>query len=379
MKKMGRPRKSAPGAPTLPPGVRKIKGRYYWQPSSASEKEARREAGLPVSVALGADLTEARKAWGNLTREQIQVGEAGTVAEILIRYRDKELTSENEWGEPKYAAKTRTNYEHALAVLLEEFGSRQYALNEAEASKGRKLRTMDVQRWLDKCAHGASANRTLATFSSAFRCAKRWGYTEYNPCIGVEYRAERARKRDVKPWEVQVLLVAAETRVNRKCSVKSPGWNMALMIRLADITGASGQDIRALRRDHLTAEGIEITRGKTGNERLARWTPELRKIIDEALAIGPEVRGAIFCNRYGLPYTESGFQSQWRRVLTNARKLAREAGLPALPNLHFHDIRKKAGNDAKEQGASMHEFLGNKEATARKHYLTRPTKVKPTK
>lgn len=378
MRKLGRPRNSKPGEPILPPGVREINGRYYWQPTSKAEAQQRKEAGLPVSIALGADLTEVRRRWGKLQRTELPP-ESGTVAEILVRFRDEELPRLKKSGKPKYAQKTRKNYACAVVVLLDQFGGREYAKNAVEASKGGKLRTLDLQRWINQSEHGPQANRFLAAFSSAFGCAKRWGYTEYNPCFGVERAEEEARQRDVKPWEIQVLLVAAETRVHRKCSVKSPGWNMPLMIRLVDITGASGQDIRSLRREHLTAEGVALTRGKTGNRRITEWSPELREIINAALAIGPEVRGAVFCNRKGQPYTESGFQSQWKRTLANGRKLALDAGLPPLPDLHFHDIRKKAGNDAKEQGAQMHEFLGNKEATARKHYLTRPLKVKPTK
>jgi hypothetical protein len=250
-------------------------------------------------------------------------------------------------------------------VLLKAFGHLEYARNPVEASRGDKLRTMHLQRWVADLGT-VMANRHLSCMSAAFSDAKRWGYTEYNPCHGVQRNEEEARTREVAPWEIEVLLAAST-------------WNMGLMIRIADTCGFSGQDVRALRREHLKGEGIELAREKTGKRRFWQWSPELRAIIQEAWAIGPEVRGVVFCTRRGAAYTKNGFQTQWRRTLARARKMARDAGLPPIDDLHFHDVRKKAGNDAQDQGTPMHEFLGNTPETARRNYRLRAPKVKPTR
>lgn len=427
MKQLGRPRKSP--FDLLPAGVRKIGERFYWQPTSSKEKAARIAAGLPVSIALGDDPDAMRKAWGKLTQDKtVAYDKGGTVAEIMLRFALEELPRiKKKTGKPLFAPKTQRSYRASIKNILEKFGSREYAANQVEASKGGKLRAMDIQQWVNAAMHGESqANRDLSVFSRAFRYAKQCGLTEYNPCLGIQRQEETPRQRDVEPWEIQVLLTACDpikpeaiarrapnepnrivscacgcgerfklyddiakrlsNRSRPRLFVRGHGskrgfWNMGLMIRFADLTGASAQDCRALRREHLRADGVAITRGKTGTRRLSEWTPALRELIAEALAMGPDVRGAVFCNRSGKPYSETAFAQLWSGALAFARRLAKDAGLPELDDpcgLHFHDIRKKAGNDARQQGQAMGEFLGNSEQTARKHYLTRPTKVKPT-
>jgi hypothetical protein len=53
-----------------------------------------------------------------------------------------------------------------------------------------------------------------------------------------------------------------------------------------------------------------------------------------------------------------------------------EIGL-AIENLHFHDLRATAGDDAVEQGQDRAAFLGNDPAVAERHYARRETKVRP--
>lgn len=429
MKKLGRPRKTAPGEDKLPPGLRKIGSRYYWQPTSLKEKARRKSEGLPVSVALGEDLRAARKAWGKLQGSEFLRGEsAGMTAELLLQFRDEYLVSVKRLPggrtKPRYAPDTQRSYRWTIDnTLLPAFGELPYAKFEAEAAlnPGALLSSMKLQAWISEQERFAEANRALAVLSKCFGCAKLWGKTTYNPCIGVERLLTEPRGRDVEPWEVQALLVAAEL-----CSPKLPplpdrrpgepnrpalcacgcgggfelydsqdrarryarghssqgahnGRMLSLMVRFADASGASGQDCRGLRREHATARGVAITRGKTGTRRVTAWSDEMRDIIAQALDMGPPVRGAIFCNRKGGAFSATAFQQAWKKLIRRARRLTAEAGLPALLDLKFHDIRKKAGNDAMEQGQEMHEFLGNTKEVARTDYKLRPTLVRPTK
>jgi integrase len=350
----------------LPPGVRLIRGRFYWQPSSRRGRLERKAAGLPASVPLGADPEQMRRKWAAMHNAEA-LPEAGTVAEILARFEREELDRMRKSGRPRYRPATRRNYARSLRVLMAVFGAREYAANHVDASRGGKLRTMHLQQWVSGAEHGPQANAHLAVLSVAFECARRWGYTEYNPCKGVRRNEEQPRTRDVEPWEIEVLLAAST-------------WNMHLIIRLADCCGMRQADILALHRDNIQARGIVFDQSKTRNRRqVFEWSPELRAIVAEAWAIGPEIRGAVFCTRRGKAYTSGGFQVQFRRTLQVARALALEVGLPPLVDLHFHDIRKKAGNDAEERGEEMHTFLGNTPEVSHKHYRLRGKPVKPNK
>ena len=65
----------------------------------------------------------------------------------------------------------------------------------------------------------------------------------------------------------------------------------------------------------------------------------LEENIAAALAMPLQVRQYVITNRKGKPYTESGFQTQWKRAMTQA-----------FPNVEdrfmFRDLRAKSISDA---------------------------------
>jgi len=84
---MGRPRTKDKD---LPPGVRLKGGRYYWQPTSAAERAAKRARGEKVEISLGTDPVEMRKAWSRLNPIGDDAVE-GTVGTLINRYLEDEL------------------------------------------------------------------------------------------------------------------------------------------------------------------------------------------------------------------------------------------------------------------------------------------------
>jgi hypothetical protein len=109
---MGRPRERHKD---LPPGVRVINGRYYWKPTSAAERAARKAKGLKATVPLGADPMEMRRAWVRLNPSNSLPAE-GTVAYLIERYRDEELDRvDPRTRQPKRTEKTRDEYRRQLA------------------------------------------------------------------------------------------------------------------------------------------------------------------------------------------------------------------------------------------------------------------------
>ena len=109
--------------------------------------------------------------------------------EITARYRREVL--------PTLADKTKVERGRHLDNIDKRFGDRRYAKNEAEASTGEFLRAMHLTAYLDeqlRLERPVQGNREVQALSRCFHIAKaRWGYTEYNPCLQVEYNEERPR------------------------------------------------------------------------------------------------------------------------------------------------------------------------------------------
>lgn len=346
--------------PTLPAGVRQIGGRFYWQPTSKRERDERKAKGLKASVPLGPVMDEeARKLWAKLAgfRDDKQATD-GTVGELLDLFERDELERDRK-------DKTIAEYRRSLKVLRARFGAARYGKTAVEAMAGRAIGKVDVQRWVYEIGN-VQANRHLAVLSAVFSHAARAGKTDYNPCLGVERNTEAPREREVAPWEAEVFLAVATPL-------------MALMMRYERLTGWREGDVRQLGRPQLTAPGIKLKQGKRGKRQLWLWTPELREIITEAIARPGAKRGlAVFASRKGSPLSVSGFQSMWQRTRARANRLLARCEIPLkIEDLHFHDLRAAAGDDAAEMGQDRAAFLGNSEAVAERHYARRETKVRP--
>ncbi len=80
---------------------------------------------------------------------------------------------------------------------------------------------------------------------------------------------------------------------------------------------------------------------KTGKRIVYDRTPELSRLHDRIRRLRRRVGTLfLFATRDGQPYSESGFESIWRRLV----------GRAGLEDVHFHDIRAKALTDAKRHG-----------------------------
>jgi site-specific recombinase XerD len=378
-----------------PEGVLEKKGRWYYRPTSERERLERARQGLPETVPLGvAGSDEARKKWAELRglRAPGDEAERGRVAEILRGFKAGGLKTKPN-GKLR-APKTVKDYTLSLdKVLAPRFGAMRYGRTEHEASRGQAIGTVDVQRFVRtlKDAEGrpirVAANRHVACLSAAFRWAVSEGLTTYNPCAGVARNAEEPRSREPRPWEVECLRAIAGT-------LASP--LMGLLMDYEAITGWRVSDVLNLDRRQCTAEGIRLKQGKRGKRQMWSWSDELRRIVREALELPGAARAArlargdarvlqghfplepIFPSRNGRPLTLSGFESNWQRLveLTNAALAECEVPL-AIEDLHFHDLRSKAGDDAAAAGFDIADFLGNDRAVAERHYARREKVVLP--
>lgn len=357
-----------------PPGVFPRGDVWHWQPTSKRERDERKAQGLSASVKLGkAGSKEAREKWAEVSGHREAQQATGTVGELLALWELEALRVQPN-RKPR-AASTVELYQERIPHLTARFGASRYGRTEHDASRGLAIGTVDIQDYVSNSPTKALANRDLAVLSNAFDYAIRKGRTTYNPCSKVAKNASEGRTREPREWEVECLRTLA-----------APLYG--LLMDAEDVTGWRITEMLSLQIDHLTAEGIVITR-KGGKQELWEWTPTLRRIVAEAANLpGANIERFDLKTRKPLPRyvfpTKKGdrwdYDAFWRgwdslRKATNA--MLAECDPPLhIEDLHFHDLRSKAHDDAEEQNRAGNDLLGNSKAVAKKHYSRRMRRVR---
>lgn len=369
----------------LLPGMRAIGGRLYWQPPTERERDLRRGQGLPASVPLGAivrvrgriELTEQqRKLWGELAGHREPDAKPGTMAELFDDWRDYELHKTPK-GKPR-ADETVRYYKHALKVARARFADVAYGKTEHEASRGRAIGTVDVQRFVKTLPSKGVGNHVLAVMRNVFNRAIREGRTTYNPCDKAVKNHIEPRTRAPMAWEVEALQTLASPVV-------------CLMMDYEAITGDRIREVLGLRNAHKKAEGIEVTR-KGKRVETWEWSPRLRAIADAAAELPGATKfpaSPLFPNRRGRPYAYKTFNGHWNELQAQVNAELAATGIidPAtlavapglvIEEMHFHDLRSKVHDDAEDRKrGSGAEQIGDTPAVAGKHYARRPKVKQP--
>lgn len=360
----------------LLPGVREIDGRWYWRPTSKRERDSREKEGLPGTVTLGEAKSKAALAkWAEVSGYREAEENPGTVLEILALYGRGAITK-NAQGEP-HADTTIRQYKWALELLKARFGACRYGKTEFEASRGKAIGTADIQKFVIE--KGSVGNTCLAVCTNAFNHAIRQGITTYNPCDKAVPNAQGVRDREPLEWEVECLSTLA-------------GARMALMMSFEAITGWRIVEVRTVARAQLTADGVKVKKRKRGKKEVWEWSPELRRIVAEAECLPASTRfpaSPLFPNQRGRAVGYSAFYREWQE-LTEAVNAILAAGITdpdtlethqalSIEDLHFHDLRSKAHDDAEDAGLSGHDFLGNSKRVADVHYSRRAKRKTPLK
>lgn len=369
----------------LPAGVRPIGARLFWQPTSARERDERKEKGLPASVPLGIAVrvrgrivltTSQGKAWADLAG--VLDGEAadGSVGALLLQWkRSANGLPLKPNGKPR-AAGTIKSYKATIPHVLERFKDARYGKTSIEASRGQAIGPADIQRFVATFPSKSIANIALAVLSNAFGHGIREGRTVYNPCEHVVKNGMYGRTRQFRPWEEEALRTLARPLVG-------------LIMDFEGITGDRINEILAILRADLTPDGIDVHR-KGGKVETWRWTPELRRIEREAAQLPgatPFAKSPLFPGRRGKAFTYSGFNTAWQALkaetnellaagITDPDTLELHAGL-AIEDLHFHDGRSKVHDDAIDAGRDGAEQIGDTEQVARTNYARRPPQKTP--
>lgn len=159
-------------------------------------------------------------------------------------------------------------------------------------------------------------NRERAVLGSVLSWGMRFGWVSRNPCNGVRRNREAPARRYIEDQEFREALDRASPAI-------------VDLLAVAYLTGLRQTDLRLLRREAITKDGIRLRQSKDGKLRLIEWTPTLRTFVERALE---RSKGQfVFVSARGKPWTVWGLQSAMRRL---------------GPGFQFRAIRAKAASDA---------------------------------
>jgi len=204
-----------------------------------------------------------------------------------------------------------------------------------------------------------AANRELALLSHMYKKAIRWGYTETNPCIGIERYQERPRDRYVEDWEYQAFKDFA-------------GPLISVYMEFKLLTGLRRGDILSLKLSQIKDDGIHAYISKSKKTQIFAWTDALELAVKNIKKLDRPVKGFyLFITKKGQPYTGSGFASIWQRKM----RAALEEGI-ITDRFREHDLRAKTASDTNLQHASDLLAHGDEKTTERV-YMRKPKNVTP--
>ena len=205
-----------------------------------------------------------------------------------------------------------------------------------------------------------AANRDRAFLSAVYTHLINAGIFEgINPCHDLRYRnPETPRQLYISDEEFEKLVA----ELPRKLS---------LMARWSYLTGMRETNMLRMKVSDASAAGVTYVpikgrKGKAAKPVLLEWTDELRGVWKEAAGIRI---GAVplFPTANGTPYSRDSFQSIWQRW----RKKV------AIPDLRWHDIRRKTGSDSASDAEATERLDHADGAITRLHYRAKPKQVKP--
>lgn len=309
----------------LPRRMQLKHGAYYY---------VARVDGRPVWKRLSDDYAVALQEWAKL-EGSVRL-DRPTVGAAIAHY--LEVASK------RLSARTVENYSWSAKALLPVFG--EMYLDDVERAH--------VYEYLVRKGN-VSANRDRALLSAAYNHMMNAGlHKGVNPAAGMRFRnKETARDRYVTDDELSALVGEASPRFGD-------------LLQFAYVTGMRQLDIIQLNLTAATPDGIDYIDSKTKKRRIIAWTEELRTLWKRiaGVRIGPK---PAFLTREGTRYTSTGLKASWRHVKLRAK----------LPDLTFHDIRRKSGSDA-DDDTHAQKLLGHRDAkVTRKHYRAKPELVSP--
>jgi integrase len=277
-------------------------------------------------TALGNDLNQARIKWAALENDGTN---QATFAHALDTYMAQAIKTCSE--------NTIRSYMGKVELLKNVFGKMPLD----------QIKPMHVARFIDSHPHKTSAKMCKAIMSATYSLAIRHGFAERNPCTGIEVNGIEKRDRYITDREYYAIRDKADDLV--RC-----------MMDLAYLTGMRISDVLKVKLTDINEDGLIVTQKKTGKRQIYRITPAIAKVIDKAKSLDRVIGSFyLFPNHKGQAFERRVFYFRWQK----ACKLA------GIEDVHFHDLRAKAGTDAKALGQDYQSLLGHADRRMSDHYV----------
>lgn len=215
-------------------------------------------------------------------------------------------------GMKDLAPATQKHYRNTGMRMLHHFGH--LRIDELEPTH-----CAQYLKWCRDQKRAVTGNREKAFMSSVYEYAMSEGWATYNPWRGVRRSKERPSKRYVEHATLTASLDRAPPCLQH-------------ILAVAYLTGIRQTDLRLMKREQLTREGLLLEESKTGKRNTHEVTPTIMKFL-EAAAERAQSFGSdfIFVSERGKPWSEWGLQSALRRF---------------KPGFRFRDLRSKAQSDS---------------------------------
>lgn len=196
----------------------------------------------------------------------------------------------------------------------------------------------------------AKANKEIALLSAILEFGRTEGRLEANPCRGIKYNKTRPNQKYTPQDHVEFALAMAR-------EAGGAALRLALCVMAAYLTVSRPIEMRTLERRGVLPEGIKIRvgkrkRGHAIKHKLIEYSPELRAVIQEALALQATPSMLVFGNMHGQEYTRSGWNTLWTRHMVYCEARAAEMGIE-FTRFSLADMRPAAVTDRMEGGDAL--------------------------
>lgn len=305
-------------------------------------------------ILLGATLTEAHRKWAEIQAHFDTPVASGRFPDVALAYQQAEL--------PTLAPKTQRDYRAGIARLSGAF--QEFTIHQIEPAHCYAY----VDAKLDKVRQ---ARYDIRILSAILSWAVSKGWMKANPLIDqlkfTHKRYNPPRRQHYVPDEDLAIFL----------SVLERKWQLYVLLKLK--TGQSQQTLLTTQWRHVTDEGIDFTRAKTGASIPMAWDDDLRMIVDEIRRLPRKVGSVyLFSTRTGASYYDMekgeacGFRAMWQRW----QKKALAAGMSA--RFTEHQLRHRAASDNPLEAASA--ALGHSDQRiTRDVYQVQKPRVQPLK
>lgn len=279
--------------------------------------------------------------------------ETGTIKALWASYKQSA-----DW--PALGERTRFDYEAYSVPLLAVFGD----MLAADISAPMVARYLRIER-----AGKVRGNREISLLGNLIGLAIERGEAEHNPCRGGQVKRNKERPRTARPERSDIdALVAHATG-------KGGQWKVITMAaEFCALAGSRKAEFLRLHWSQISDTEIRLMRAKQhgGAERVERVaiSPALAELLQRLRTVARDDKlGAVFPNRQGNAYTDSGFAAMWQKLIVEA--LAQEV---ITRRFTFHDLRAHYTTEHKERTGELPDLHASPTTTAKVYERSRVSK-----